>query len=81
MATLSSGHARSAASCCNARQASLLGSTWPFSHRLTVEKVTLSDCGKDLSTMKPEESLWQAGTGAAGITSGTLYLRFGRRAG
>jgi site-specific recombinase XerD len=39
-------------------------------------KVTLADCGKDLSAMKPEESLWQAGTGANGITSGTLYLRF-----
>ena len=39
-------------------------------------KVTLADCGKDLATIKPDESLWQAGTGAAGITSGTLYLRF-----
>jgi integrase len=39
-------------------------------------KVTLIDCGKDLSAMQPGESLWQAGTGAAGITSGTLYLRF-----
>jgi site-specific recombinase XerD len=39
-------------------------------------KLTLIDCGKDLATMKPDESLWQAGTGAGGITSGTLYLRF-----
>jgi len=39
-------------------------------------KVTLADCGKELVAMRPEQSLWQAGTGAAGITSGTLYLRF-----
>ena len=26
----------------SARHASLLGTTWPFSHRLTVENVTLS---------------------------------------
>ena len=32
------------ASCWSARQASLLGWTCPFSHRLTVEKVTLSAC-------------------------------------
>jgi site-specific recombinase XerD len=39
---------------------------------------TLADIGKTLSTMQPEESLWQAGTGARGITSSTVYLRFRR---
>jgi integrase/recombinase XerC len=39
---------------------------------------TLADCGKDLSRMDPEESLWQAGAGRQGITSGTFYGRFRR---
>src|SRR6266849_10129976 len=38
----SSGEPSSVASCWSARQASLLGKTCPFSHRLTVENVTLS---------------------------------------
>src|SRR5665811_365034 len=39
---------------------------------------TLADCGKELSAMGPDESLWQAGAGARGITSGTFYGRFRR---
>ena len=39
---------------------------------------TLADCGKSLATMAPEESLWQACAGPAGITSGTFYGRFRR---
>jgi integrase len=39
---------------------------------------TLADCGKDLATMNPGESLWQAGATPAGITSGTFYGRFRR---
>jgi integrase/recombinase XerC len=37
---------------------------------------TLADAGKDLATMDPEESLWQAGARPEGITSGTFYSRF-----
>jgi integrase/recombinase XerC len=37
---------------------------------------TLADAGKDLATMDPGESLWQAGAGPRGITSGTFYGRF-----
>ena len=37
---------------------------------------TLADCGKQLTTMRPDASLWQAGTSEQGITSGTIYLRF-----
>jgi site-specific recombinase XerD len=39
---------------------------------------TLADAGKDLATMDPAESLWQAGAGPRGITSGTIYARFRR---
>jgi site-specific recombinase XerD len=39
---------------------------------------TLGDAGKDLAKMGPGESLWQAGAGPAGITSGTFYGRFRR---
>jgi site-specific recombinase XerD len=39
---------------------------------------TLVDCGKELATMDPEASLWQAGAGPRGITSGTFYARFRR---
>jgi integrase len=39
---------------------------------------TLADIGQDLSTMDPDRSLWQAGAGPAGITSGTFYARFRR---
>ena len=37
-------------------------------------QVTLAALGKDLSTMKPEESLWPSNTDCdRGITSGTFY--------
>ncbi len=39
---------------------------------------TLADCGKDLAAMAPDESLWQAGAGSRGITSGTFYAGFRR---
>jgi len=39
---------------------------------------TLADAGKDLATMAPDESLWQAGARPDGITSGTFYGRFRR---
>ncbi len=39
---------------------------------------TLADTGKELATMDPGESLWQAGAGPGGITSGTFYGRFRR---
>jgi integrase len=35
-------------------------------------------CGHDLATMDPEASLWQAGAGPQGISSGTFYGRFRR---
>ena len=34
---------------------------------------SLSDVGKDLSSMQPSESLWQAGDGPQGVSSATLY--------
>jgi integrase len=39
---------------------------------------TLADCGKQVASMDPTESLWQAGAGPTGITSGTFYGRFRR---
>jgi integrase len=39
---------------------------------------TLTDAGRDLVTMGPGESLWQAGAGPGGISSGTFYGRFRR---
>jgi integrase len=39
---------------------------------------TLADVGKDLATMDPDESFWQAGTGPGGLTSGTFYCRYRR---
>ena len=39
---------------------------------------TLGDAGQELATMAPEESLWQAGAGSRGITSGTFYAGFRR---
>ncbi|MGA2514612.1 MAG: tyrosine-type recombinase/integrase [Candidatus Limnocylindrales bacterium] len=39
---------------------------------------TLADAGKDLATMAPEESLWQAAARPQGVTSGTFYARFRR---
>ncbi len=40
--------------------------------------VTLADAGRDPATMGPTESLWQAGAGPAGVSSGTVYARFRR---
>ena len=39
---------------------------------------TLADAGKELATMAPGESLWQAGARPEGVTSGTFYARFRR---
>jgi integrase/recombinase XerC len=39
---------------------------------------TLEDCGKELVSMAPEESLWQAGAGSKGISGSTFYARFRR---
>ena len=39
---------------------------------------TLADCGKELTSMAPDESLWQACVGPNGISSGTFYGRFRR---
>src|ERR1035437_9939131 len=41
-------------------------------------RATLPDAGKDLASMAPSESLWQAGAGPGGVTSGTFYARFRR---
>ena len=37
---------------------------------------SLADVGKDLSSMQPHESLWQAGAGPQGVSSATFYNRF-----
>jgi site-specific recombinase XerD len=39
---------------------------------------TLADAGKDLATMRPDESLWQAGAGGRGVTGPTFYQHFRR---
>ncbi len=39
---------------------------------------TLEDYGKELATMEPKESLWQAGAGPEGISGSTFYARFRR---
>jgi len=39
---------------------------------------TLADAGKELATMAPAESLWQAAARPEGVTSGTFYARFRR---
>jgi integrase/recombinase XerC len=39
---------------------------------------TLADVGKDLVSMAPDESLWQAAARPGGVTSGTFYARFRR---
>jgi integrase/recombinase XerC len=39
---------------------------------------TLADATKELATMAPDESLWQAGARPQGVTSGTFYARFRR---
>jgi site-specific recombinase XerD len=41
-------------------------------------RATLADCGKDLGSIDPSESLWQVGAGPRGISSGTFYGRFRR---
>ncbi len=41
-------------------------------------RASLADAGKDLATIAPEASLWQAGAGPQGISSGTFYGRFRR---
>ena len=37
---------------------------------------SLADVGKDLASMHPGESLWQAGAGPQGVSSATFYNRF-----
>ena len=37
---------------------------------------SLGDIGKDLSSMHPSESLWQASAGPQGVSSATFYNRF-----
>ena len=37
---------------------------------------SLGDIGKDLASMHPSESLWQAGAGPQGVSSATFYSRF-----
>jgi len=39
---------------------------------------TLIDCGKEVATMDPEESLWQAGARPQGLSGSTFYARFRR---
>ena len=39
---------------------------------------TLADAGTELTTIYPEASLWQAGAGPGGISSGAFYGRFRR---
>jgi integrase/recombinase XerC len=39
---------------------------------------SLTDAGKELVAMAPEESLWQAAARPEGVTSGTFYARFRR---
>ncbi len=41
-------------------------------------RLTLADATLDLPTMDPTTSLWQAGAGPSGISSGTFYGRFRR---
>ena len=43
---------------------------------LAAIRQSLSDVGKDLSSMHPSESLWQAGAGPQGVSSATFYNRF-----
>ncbi len=37
---------------------------------------SLADVGKDIHSMQPSESLWQAGAGPTGVSSTTFYNRF-----
>jgi site-specific recombinase XerD len=41
-------------------------------------RTTLDDCGKELATMGPDESLWQAGASPKGVSGSTFYSRFRR---
>ena len=43
---------------------------------LSAIRRSLSDIGKDLSSMQPHESLWQAGAGPQGVSSATFYNHF-----
>ena len=43
---------------------------------LTAIVRSLADVGKDLASMHPGESLWQAGAGPQGVSSATFYNRF-----
>ena len=43
---------------------------------LTAIVRSLADVGKDLASMHPTESLWQAGAGPQGVSSATFYNRF-----
>jgi integrase len=39
---------------------------------------TLEDAGKDVATMAPDESIWQAGAGPSGLSGSAFYARFRR---
>ncbi len=41
-------------------------------------RATLADAGRDLGSMDPAESLWQAAAGPRGVTGSTYYARFRR---
>ena len=43
---------------------------------LSAIRRSLGDVDKDLSSMHPSESLWQAGAGPSGVSSATFYNRF-----
>ena len=43
---------------------------------LTAIVRSLADVGKDLASMHPGESLWQASAGPNGVSSATFYNRF-----
>ena len=43
---------------------------------LSAIRRSLGDVGKDLASMQPHESLWQAGAGPQGVSSATFYNRF-----
>ena len=43
---------------------------------LSAIRRSLSDVDKDLASMQPSESLWQAGAGPQGVSSATFYNRF-----
>ena len=45
---------------------------------LAAIKRSLDDVGKDIHSMHPSESLWQAGAGPTGVSSATFYNRFRR---